>query len=98
MNLVSRSRKSGLGAQFYNFLHNLSEVARSVKNTVLAVSIPASELEMTAEDQSDYERFKKMLDRLGKPMAMSAEPETSEIIRARLFEWDDSALTTEGEL
>src|SRR5213592_254514 len=46
MNLVSRSRKSGLGAQFYNFLHNLSEVARSVKSTALAVSIPASELEM----------------------------------------------------
>jgi hypothetical protein len=85
MNLVSRSRKSGLGSQFYNFLQNLSEVARSAPKVVLAVSIPASELEMTAEDQSDYERFKKMLDRLGKPMVMSAESETSEIIRRRLL-------------
>jgi len=55
---------------------------------VLAVSIPASELEMTAEDQSDFERFKKMLDRLGKAVIMSAEAETSEIIRRRLFEWN----------
>src|SRR6266480_165802 len=98
MNLVSRSRKSGLAAQFYNFLQNLSEVARSAKNTALAVSIPASELEMTAEDQSDYERFKKMLDRLGKPMVMSAESETSEIIRRRLFEWDERAFTAEGKV
>jgi hypothetical protein len=98
MNLVSRSRKSGLAAQFYNFLHNLSEVARSANKAVLAVSIPASELEMTAEDQSDYERFKKMLDRLGKPMVMSAESETSEIIRRRLFEWDDRAITAEGKV
>ena len=87
MNYVSRSRKSGLGGQLYNFLHNLSEVARSRDNVVLAVSIPASELEMTAEDQSDYERLKKLLDRLGKAVIMSVEAETSEIIRRRLFEW-----------
>jgi len=88
MNYVSRSRKSGLAAQLYTFLHNLSEVSRARDNVVLAVSIPASELEMTAEDQSDFERFKKLLDRLGKAVIMSAEAETSEIIRRRLFEWN----------
>jgi hypothetical protein len=88
MNYVSRSRKSGLASQLYTFLHNLSEVARARDNVVLAVSIPASELEMTAEDQSDFERFKKLLDRLGKAVIMSAEAETSEIIRRRLFEWN----------
>ena len=41
-----------------------------------------------ADDQSDYERFKKLLDRLGKPVIMSADAETSEIIRRRLFDWD----------
>ena len=98
MNYVSRSRKSGLGAQLYNFLQNLSEVARGMDNVVLAVSIPASELEMTAEDQSDYERFKKMLDRLGKAIVMSADAEASEIIRRRLFEWDERAVTSEGKV
>jgi Protein of unknown function (DUF499) len=88
MNYVSRSRKSGLGGQMHSFLQNLSEVARGRKNVVLAVSIPASELEMTGDDQSDFERFKKILDRLGKPVMMSAETETSEIIRRRLFEWE----------
>ena len=91
MNYVSRTRKSGLAGQLYTFLHNLSEVARSRNNVVLAVSIPASELEMNAEDQSDFERFKKLLDRLGKAMIMSAETETSEIIRRRLFEWSCAA-------
>ncbi len=53
---------------------------------------------MTVEDQSDYERFKKMLDRLGKAMVMSAESETSEIIRRRLFEWDERAITADGKV
>lgn len=75
MNYVSRNRKSGLGTQLYHFLQNLSEVARGLDGVVLAVSIPASEMEMSAEDQSDYERFKKMLDRLGKAIVMSAEAE-----------------------
>lgn len=87
MNYVSRSRKSGLGTQLYNFLHNLSEEARGQSNVVLAVSIPASELEMSADDQSDYERIKKLLDRVGKPVLLAAEEETSEIIRRRLFDW-----------
>jgi hypothetical protein len=98
MNYVSRNRKGGLGAQLYNFLQNLSEVARSSDNVVLAVSIPASELEMTAEDQSDFERFKKVLDRLGKAIVMSSDAETSEIIRRRLFEWDERAVTSEGKV
>jgi Protein of unknown function (DUF499) len=98
MNYVSRNRKSGLGVQLYDFLHNLSETARGQNNVVLAVSIPASELEMTAEDQSDYERFKKVLDRLGKAVIMSAEAETSEIIRRRLFEWDERAMDQDGRV
>src|SRR5438445_6904625 len=53
---------------------------------------------MTADDQSDYERFKKMLDRLGKAIVMSADAEASEIIRRRLFEWDERAVTSEGKV
>jgi hypothetical protein len=88
MNYVSRNRKSGLATQLYSFLQNLSEEARGQDRMVLVVSIPASELEMNAEDQADYDRFKKVLDRLGKAVIMSAETETAEIIRRRLFEWD----------
>ena len=87
MNYVGRNRKSGLADQFYHFLHNLSETARGMDNVVLAVSVPASELEMGAEDFADYGRFTKMLDRVGKAVVMAVEDETSEIIRRRLFEW-----------
>jgi hypothetical protein len=87
MNYISRNRKSGLSTQLYDFLQNLSETVRGRDNVVLAVSVPASELEMTSEDQSDYSRLKKLLDRLGKAVFMAAESETSEIIRRRLFEW-----------
>lgn len=98
MNFVSRSRKTGMAGQLYAFLHNLTEEARGRDNMVLAVSIPASELEMSADDQSDYERFKKLLDRVGKAVIMSAESETSEIIRRRLFEWDEIAVDSEGRV
>src|SRR5437764_587865 len=63
MNYVTRNRRSGLSAQLYAFMHNLSETVRGMARGVLAVSIPASELEMSAEDQADYDRFKKLLDR-----------------------------------
>src|SRR5690606_22980994 len=65
LNYVSRGRKSGISAQLYDFIQNLSEEARARDNTVLCVSIPASELEMNAEDQRDYDSYKKLLDRIG---------------------------------
>lgn len=88
MNYVSRFRKVDKSNQMYSFLHNLSEAARAERSVVLVVSIPASELEMTTEDHADYDRFKKLLNRLGKPVIMSTPEESTEIIRRRLFEWD----------
>jgi hypothetical protein len=83
-----RSRKGGgLGSQLYAFVQNLSEEARAQQRVVLAVSLPSVVDEMTPEDEADFQRFEKLLDRLGKAMIMSAESETSEIIRRRLFEW-----------
>lgn len=88
MNYISRNRASGLSGQFYSFLQNLSEVSRGLSNVVVVASIPKSyDTEMTTEDEADYTRLKKMLDRLGKAVFMSAEAEASEIIRRRLFEW-----------
>jgi len=97
MNYVSRYRKTPLASQLYNFLQSLSEEARGQSNVVLCVSIPASELEMSADDQSDYDRFKKLLDRLGKPIIMSSDAETSEIIRRRLFDWEPGGLSRDAE-
>jgi hypothetical protein len=82
-----RNRKVGLGGQLYSFVQNLSEEARAQDRVVLAVSLPSVVDEMTPEDEADFQRFEKLLDRLGKAMIMSAESETSEIIRRRLFEW-----------
>ena len=94
MNYISRNRQTGLSAQFYNFLQNLGEEARARDNLTLVISIPGSELEMNPEDQRAYESIKKLLDRLGKAVVMSAEAETAEIIRRRLFEW--GGLAEEG--
>ena len=97
INYVSTYRKKGYHNALYNFIQALSETARGQENIVLVVSIPASELEYTTDDEADEQRFKKMLDRVGKPVMMSAEAETSEIIRRRLFEWqglpDDARAT-----
>jgi hypothetical protein len=92
-----RNRKAGLGGQLYAFVQNLSEEARAQDRVVLAVSLPSVVDEMTPEDEADFQRFEKLLDRLGKAMIMSAESETSEIIRRRLFEWaglPDDAMKT----
>jgi Protein of unknown function (DUF499) len=96
LNYASRFRSLGLNTQLYNFLFALSGALNP--KSVLAVSVPASELEMTVDDISDFDRLTKMLDRVGKALTVTAGAETSEIIRRRLFEWDTRALTSEGKV
>ena len=95
LNYMGRNRKSGLTNQLYSFVQNLSEEARAQERLVVAVSLPSLLDEMTPEDEADFDRFQKLLDRLGKAMIMSVETETSEIIRRRLFEW--GGLPDEGK-
>src|SRR5208283_1106330 len=73
INYVSTYRTKAYHNSLYNFIQALSETARGQDNVVLVVSIPASELEYTSDDEADEQRFKKMLDRLGKSVIMSAE-------------------------
>lgn len=87
MNFISRGRKSGMRDELFNFMQNLCEEARARDNIVVCASIPASDLEMNPDDMRDHESIKKLLDRLGKAIMMSAETEAAEIIRRRLFEW-----------
>lgn len=88
LNYISTGRKLGMRDQFFNFLQNLCEEARARNNLVLCVSIPKSDLEMNPDDQRDHDSIKKLCDRTGKALFMSADREMSEIIRRRLFEWD----------
>ncbi len=98
MNYVSRNRESGLSDQLYNFIQNLTNVASGEERVVLVVSIPGSQMEMNEADFSDYNSFKKIMDKHGKAVMISAEAETSEIIRRRLFEWGPDEISSDGKI
>ncbi len=88
LNYISSGRKLGLRDQFFNFLQNLCEEARARNNLAMCISIPRSDLEMNPDDQRDHDSIKKLCDRTGKAILMSADREMQEIIRRRLFEWE----------
>lgn len=96
LNYASRYRALGLNNQLYDFILNLTGALNP--RSVLVVSVPMSEMEMTPEDVADYQRLTKMLDRVGKAMTMTAGAETNEIIRRRLFEWDTRAVQSDGRV
>jgi hypothetical protein len=92
MNYVSRNRK--MQTQLYDFLHNLTETIRGQRHSALVISLQKSETnEISADDMATFDRLSKLVDRLSKAMILSAESETSEIIRRRLFEWRDVSQT-----
>jgi len=86
--VATEAAGEGINLQFCWFLINYDIPWNPVR----------SEMEYTAADEADEQRFKKVLDRLGKAIMMSAEAETSEIIRRRLFEWTANAVTPEGKI
>ncbi len=103
INFMSRNRRSGLAGQMYNFLFNLVEEARSRAGVVVAIALPKSAEEMTADDEQDYRTLNHMLDRLSRSIILSTETDAAEIIRRRLFTWTadkgngDGRIKLEGE-
>ncbi|MCA9442605.1 MAG: ATP-binding protein, partial [Candidatus Omnitrophica bacterium] len=98
LSYFSSYRRQGYSSSLYNFIQALSETVRGCKNAVLVASLPASEIEYNPDDQADEDRLKKMLDRLGKAIMMSAEAETAEIIRRRLFDWEEGERDLSGKI
>jgi hypothetical protein len=98
INYMSRNRSQGLANQLYNFLQSLADAVLSREKAVLVVSLPKAANEMSQEDESDYQRFIKLLGRVSKPVAIASETEVSEIIRRRLFEWDSRAVSQDGRI
>ncbi len=91
LNFIRRTREAGspysrLGSQMYSFLDVLTREVAGTSQAVLVVSLPMSGYEMTQEDEADYQRLEKLLDRLSKAVLLSEQVEIAEIVRRRLFE------------
>lgn len=98
LSFFSSYRKSGYGTALYNFMQSLSETCRGRENVVLVASVPKSDYSYTQEDIGDEQRLKHLLNRISKPVILSNESDASEIIRRRLFEWDERAFTPDGRV
>ncbi len=100
LSYFSTYRDKGWGTKLYNFIQALTETCRGRKNCVLIVSAPKSDYDYsyTADDVSDLQRIEAMLQRISKSVILSAESDACEIIRRRLFEWDDRAVTPDGRV
>ncbi len=90
LNFIRRAREAGgnyarLGSQMYSFLEVLSREVAGASRAVLVVALPMSEYEMTPEDEGEFQRLNKALDRLSKPTLLSEGTEVAEIVRRCLF-------------
>lgn len=96
MNFVAAARgiaveNSTLASQFYGFVHNLTEEADSRDRVCVVVSLPKSELEMSADDEGDFRRLSKVTTRVAEPYVLAKDLEIPEIVRRRLFDDAGSA-------
>lgn len=98
LSYFSTYRASGYATKLYNFILTLTETVRNRDNAVLVVSVPKSDYAYTQDDVADQQRVKNLLDRLSKAVILSVEADASEIIRRRLFEWDDRAMSEDGRV
>lgn len=62
-----RVGESTLASQFYEFVHNLTDLADSQDRLVVVASLPKSEEEMSADDWADFRRLAKVTTRVAEP-------------------------------
>ncbi len=101
MNFMTAARairvgESTLASQFYEYVHNLTDLADSRDRLVVVAALPKSEEEMSSDDWSDFARLGKVLTRVAEPYVLAKDLEVPEIIRRRLFDDPGDPATIEA--
>ena len=84
LNFVNRHR--GLAGSFHAFIQNLTVAVTGTTQAAAVISLPRSQVEMTAWDQEWQERITKVVRRVARDLIANDESEISEVVRRRLFE------------
>jgi len=83
LNYINRHRD---GAEsFYAFLQNLTVATTGTTHGAAVISLPRSQVEMTASDQAWQDKISKVVRRVAKDLIANDEAEISEVVRRRLF-------------
>ncbi len=84
LNFVNRHR--GMSESFHAFLQNLTVAITGTTHAAAVISLPRSQVEMTAWDQEWQDRITKVVRRVARDLIANDESEISEVVRRRLFE------------
>ena len=83
LNYLNRHRS---GAEsFHAFIQNLTVATTGASNCVAVISLPRSQVEMTATDMEWQDKISKVVRRVAKDLIANDETEISEVVRRRLF-------------
>jgi hypothetical protein len=84
LNYLNRHR--GSAEPFYAFIQNLTVATTGTTHGAAVISLPRSQVEMTATDQEWQDRISKVVRRVAKDLIANDETEISEVVRRRLFQ------------
>jgi len=84
LNFMNRHR--AMADPFYAFIQNLTVAMTGTKRGAAMISLPRSQVEMTAWDQEWQDKITKVVKRVAKDLIANDETEISEVVRRRLFD------------
>src|SRR5881296_3756717 len=84
LNFLNRHR--GMAESFHAFIQNLTVATTGTTHGAAVISLPRSQVEMTASDQEWQDRISKVVRRVAKDLIANDETEISEVVRRRLFQ------------
>jgi len=84
LNYLNRHRASA--ESFHAFIQNLTVATTGTTHGAAVISLPRSQVEMTASDQEWQDKLSKVVRRVAKDLIANDETEISEVVRRRLFQ------------
>jgi len=84
LNFLNRHR--GSADSFHAFIQNLTVATTGTTHGACVISLPRSQVEMTAWDQDWQDKIAKVVRRVAKDLIANDETEISEVVRRRLFQ------------
>ncbi len=97
MDYVFHAQTFGMVEQCYRFLQDLTEQAHTLEYVVV-LTFPTKDQTIEMDMSSILDRYQSLLSKMSQATPLASESEWPEIIRRRLFHWDSTAISPEGNV
>jgi len=95
---IRRESSVDMRQQIFRFLSDLAQLIQQEEKTALVITLPPHLANIDRQETQELQRYADLFRHLGETATLTVAHDVGEILRRRLFLWDEEEISSDGKL